>query len=164
MQDIIQQLLGHGGSPLVQFLKYAIGGAVATVVDVFVFYAMSWKLLPALNDKDPVVRLFRLPITHIEEAVRSRRFIINSAVAFIFSNLTAYVINILWVFEAGRYAWYVELGLFYLVSGISIFIGTFLGWVLIRTLRLSTTYSYITKMISALLINYVCRKFIIFKG
>ncbi len=160
----MEQLLGHGGGPLVQFIKYAIAGVAATAVDVFVFYAFSWKLVPALNDKDPVVKLFRLPITHIEEAVRSRRFILNSAIAFVFSNLTAYLINIFWVFEAGRYAWYVELGLFYAVSGVSIFIGTFLGWLLIRTLRLSTTYSYITKGISALLINYVCRKFIIFKG
>ncbi|MFH0953346.1 MAG: GtrA family protein [Verrucomicrobiota bacterium] len=164
MSGILEQLTSHEAGPVVQFIKYAVGGAVATAVDIFVFYALSWKLIPALNDQDPLVRLLHLRITHVEEDLRSRRFVVNSACAFMFSNLTAYIINILWVFEAGRYAWWVELGLFYAVSGVSIFIGTFLGWALIRTLHLSTTYSYVTKGISALLINFVCRKYVIFKG
>ena len=150
--------------PWVQFVKYALGGGVATAVDVLVFYTMSWKIVPALNDADPIVRKLRLAITHVDEETRSRRFILNSACAFVFSNLTAYLINVFWVFEPGRYAWYVEIGLFYAVSGLSIFIGTFLGWLLIRTLHLSTTYSYVTKIISALLINFVCRKYVVFKG
>ena len=164
MNGLLEQFTSPQAGPLVQFIKYAIGGGVATAVDVFVFYLLSWKIAPALNDNDPIVRKFRLPIVHIDEDKRSRRFILNSAIAFVFSNFTAYLINIFWVFEPGRYAWYVELGLFYVVSGLSLFIGTFLGWLLIRTFRLSTTYSYITKLISALLINYVCRKFVIFKG
>ncbi|MFH0880396.1 MAG: GtrA family protein, partial [Lentisphaerota bacterium] len=164
MNGIVEQFMGHEAGPLVQFIKYAIGGVAATAVDVLCFYTLSWKLLPAMKENDPVARLLKLKIHHIEEDVRSRRFVINTCISFLFSNFTAYVINVFWVFHAGKYAWYVELGLFYAVSGISIAIGTFLGWVLIRAFHLSTTSSYATKGISALMINYVCRKFLIFNG
>lgn len=164
INDIIQQFLGHESGPLVQFVKYALGGVAATAVDVLVFFTLSWKLIPALRENDPLVRLLKLKVHHIEENVRSRRFVINTCISFMFSNFTAYVINIFWVFHGGKYAWYIELGLFYLVSGISIAIGTFLGWLLIRAFHLSTTSSYVTKGVSALMINYVCRKFLIFNG
>jgi len=36
--------------------------------------------------------------------------------------------------------------------------------VMIKWFHLSTTASYVSKMIASLLINFVCRKFIIFKG
>lgn len=164
MNDFLQQFTGPQAGPVVQFIKYAIGGAAATVVDVLVFYTLSWKLIPALKENDIVVRLLKLPVRHVEENLRSRRFVINTCIAFLFSNLTAYLINIFWVFHAGRYAWWIEIGLFYAVSGISIFIGTLLGWIMIRMFHLSTTSSYLAKMLSALLINYACRKFFIFKG
>ena len=164
MQEFLQQFLQRDASPLVQFLKYAIGGGVATGVDMLVFFFVAWRIFPALRENDPVVTRLRLTVRHVEEDERSRRFIMCTAVAFIFSNLTAYLINIYWVFEPGRYAWYVELLLFYAVSGISIVLGTALGWALIRYLHLSTSFSYIGKMLASLLINYVCRKYLVFKG
>ncbi|HBA85338.1 MAG TPA: hypothetical protein DCZ95_14725 [Verrucomicrobia bacterium] len=164
LNDLWMQFTTHNAGPLVQFIKYALAGGVATAVDVCIFYTLSWKFLPAMKDNDPVARLLKLKIKPIDDQTRSRRFIINTAIAFCFSNLTAYLINIFWVFQAGRHAWWVELALFYAVSGISIVIGTFIGWLLIRVFHLSTTFSYVTKGIAALLINFVCRKFIIFKG
>lgn len=164
MNDLIQQFLQRDASPLVQFIKYALAGGVATGVDILVFFFVAWKLLPALREDDPLARKFRIRVTPVDDMTRSRRFILITAIAFLFSNLTAYLINILWVFKAGRYAWYVELGLFYAVSGISIVLGTAIGWSMIRFLRLSTTFSYVGKMIASLMINYVCRKYLIFSG
>jgi len=164
MSGFLQQFLQQDASPIVQFIKYAIGGAVATGVDMLVFFFVAWKLLPALREDDPLARRLRIRVSPVDDMTRSRRFIWITAIAFLFSNLTAYLINIVWVFKAGRYAWYVELGLFYAVSGISIVIGTFLGWSMIRFLRLSTTFSYVGKLIAALMINYVCRKYFIFNG
>ncbi|NCC51746.1 MAG: GtrA family protein [Spartobacteria bacterium] len=164
MNDIIQQFLGREAGPLVQFIKYAFTGVIATSVDVLVFYALSWKLLPAMKENDPLAKLFKLSITHVEEDVRSRRFIINTIIAFFFSNTTCYIINVLWVFESGRYAWYIEMALFYGASGISIALGTAVGWAMIKWFHLSTTSSYIAKGVAALLINFAARKFIIFKG
>jgi putative flippase GtrA len=84
--------------------------------------------------------------------------------AFMVSNLTAYVLNILFVFKSGKHSRRKELGLFYLVSAISVGIGVAIGAVLIKGFGLSTTYSYIAKAVSTTLINYVARKFIIFHG
>jgi putative flippase GtrA len=164
MHDLLQQFLQRDAGPVVQFIKYAIAGGIATGVDMVVFFSVAWLWLPALREDDPIVRRFHLTVTPVEEATRSRRFVLVTAIAFIFSNLTAYLINIVWVFQAGRYAWYVELALFYAVSGISIVLGTFLGWSLIRFMHLSTTYSYAGKLVAALLINYFCRKHFVFNG
>jgi len=164
MHDIIQQFMSHDAGPVIQFLKYGITGAIATGVDVLVFYALSWKFLPAMKENDPLARLLKLKITPVAEEVRSRRFIINTIIAFFFSNTTCYIINILWVFEPGKYAWYIEMAMFYGASGISIALGTAIGWMMIRWFHLSTTSSYIAKGICALLINFAARKFIIFKG
>jgi hypothetical protein len=54
--------------------------------------------------------------------------------------------------------------LFYAVSLVSFFVGTFIGAWLIKGFGLDTTYSYIAAMVSALLINYAGRKFFIFHG
>jgi len=162
--DLWRQLSGHEAGPFVQFIKYAVGGGVATLSDMLVFYTLSWKVFPALTSADPVARRLGWTVRPVDDTTRSRRFILNSALAFLISNFTAYLINIWWVFQPGRYAWYVELGLFYAVSLVAIALGTALGWAMIRGLRLSTSASYLGKMLSALLINFVCRKFVIFKG
>lgn len=164
MEDFIQQFFQRDSGPLVQFIKYAIGGGIATGVDIIVFYFVAWKLIPALREDDPVVKRLGIKVKPVTEKQRSNRFVIVTAIAFLFSNLTAYVLSIYWIFQPGRHAWYIELLLFYAVSGISIFIGTFVGWALIKWFHLSTTASYVSKMIASLLINFVCRKFIIFKG
>lgn len=164
MQQILQQFLQRDASPLVQFLKYAIGGGVATGVDMLVFFFLAWRVFPALRENDPVATRLHLSVTPVEEEDRSRRFVMCTALAFVFSNLTAYLINIVWVFEPGRYSWPVELALFYAVSGFSICVGTLLGWAMIRFLHLSTSFSYVGKLMAALMINYVCRKYFVFKG
>ena len=164
MHDLLQQFLQREASPLVQFIKYAIGGGVATSVDMLVFFLVAWRLLPALRADDPLVTRLHLSVRPVDESTRSRRFIYITGIAFIFSNLTAYLINIFWVFQPGRHAWYIEVALFYAVSGISIVIGTALGWSFIRFLHFSTTASYAGKLVAALMINYVCRKYFVFNG
>lgn len=164
MDSILQQFLHRDAGPFVQFIKYGIAGGVATSVDIIIFYLFAWKIIPALREDDPIVTRLKLKVTPVTEQQRSFRFIVITAIAFLFSNFTAYILNILWVFEPGRHTWWVELLMFYAVSGISIFIGTAIGWVMIKWFHLSTTASYVSKMFAALMINFVCRKFIIFKG
>ena len=164
MTEFLQTFMSHDAGPVAQFLKYAIGGGCATVVDMMVFYLMSWKVLPAMKENDPIARLLRLKVAAVDEKKRGNRFVINTLVAFIFSNFTAYVFNILFVFQSGKHPWLIELGLFYAVSGISIALAAAVGWVMIEKMHLSTTSSYVAKMVCALLINFAARKFFIFKG
>ena len=85
-------------------------------------------------------------------------------IAFMFSNLTAYLINIAWVFESGRHNRIIEIGFFYLVSGISMVIGTALMGFLIDRLGIATTLAFGANILTSLVFNFVLRKFLIFKG
>ncbi|RKX33237.1 MAG: hypothetical protein DRP22_00685 [Verrucomicrobia bacterium] len=164
IRSLIKQFTGRQAHPAIQFIKYGIGGAIATLVDVLVFYLCAWMIFPALRDDDFAVKLLSLPVRAVSESLRSRNFVIDSIIAFIFSNLTAYLINIVWVFTPGRHRRHVEIALFYAVSVTSIAIGTGVGWMLITMLGTSTTFSYIAKMVAAVMINYVCRKYVVFQG
>lgn len=149
---------------LIQFIKYGLAGGLATITHIVVFHLVAWKLFPALQQKDHAVRLLNLRIRPINEYHRARNSMIANAIAFLISNLVAYVTNVLWVFEPGRHPFIVEISLFYAVSGISVLIGTILMGVLIRRFGMLTTYAFVTNIITAVMINYAMRKFFIFQG
>ncbi len=149
---------------LVQFIKYGLAGGLATLVHICVFHLVAWKLFPALQENDHAVRLLNLRIRPINEYQRARNSMISNTIAFLISNLVAYVTNILWVFKPGRHPFIIEILLFYAVSGISVLIGTMLMGMLIRRFGMLTTYAFITNIITAVMINYAMRKFFIFHG
>lgn len=167
MKKHISAFLSEKDNHLVQFLKYGMCGGMATVVDMTAFFLFAWLVFPALTESDPFTRLLglmNLDIRTVSETVRLRNYWIDKVICFMFSNFTAYILNVLFVFKAGKHKRHHELMLFYAVSLVAFFIGTAAGDVLIRFVGLDTTYSYITAMISALLINYAGRKFFIFHG
>ena len=139
-------------------------GGIAFATDMVVFFLVAWLFFPALTETDLFVRIFNLQVESIPENIRTINFCIGNVIAFMVSNLTAYVLNVLFVFKAGKHSRWKELGLFYLVSGVSVGIGVTIGAVLIQTFGLSTSSSYIAKAVSTTLINYAARKFIIFHG
>lgn len=167
MKKQIQAFLSDKENPFVQFIKYGLCGGAATAVDITFFFVFAWLVFPALTESDPFTRLlslFNLDIRTVSESVRLRNYWMDKTVCFLFSNFTAYILNILFVFKAGKHKRHHELILFYAVSLVAFLIGTFAGDLLIRFCGLDTTYSYIAAMISALLINYAGRKFFIFQG
>lgn len=164
MHPILQQFFQRKSSPLIQFVKYSISGGVAVLVNTIAFYLLAWLILPALNPDDIFVRLAGLSVEELGDTLRANRAIIDNCIAFIFSNLAAYILNIYWVFEPGRHHKVVEIALFYLVSGISFAIGLGLMWILIRYLSFSTTIAFGAELVTAALINFAVRKYFIFKG
>lgn len=167
MKKHIQAFLSEKDNRLVQFIKYGMCGGAATVVDVTVFFLLAWLVFPALTSSDPFTKLLNflnLDIRIVSESVRLRNYWIDKSVCFIFSNFAAYILNVMFVFKAGKHKRHHELLLFYAVSTISFIFGTTAGDLLIRFGGLDTTYSYVTAAISALLINYAGRKFFIFHG
>ncbi|MCF7848940.1 MAG: GtrA family protein [Kiritimatiellales bacterium] len=161
---IIAKLLQEKDHAGLQFIKYSLCGGVALAVDMLVFFLMAWLVFPALTDADPLVRIFGMDVQTITEGVRVRNFWFDSIVAFIFSNLTAYVLNVFFVFKSGKHGRHVELVLFYAVSLVSLLAGTFVGSLLITVFNVDTSYSYVAKAVSATLVNYAGRKFLIFHG
>jgi putative flippase GtrA len=129
-----------------------------------IFHLVAWKWFLALQANDWFVRLFNLPIRELDDSTRSRNSMKGNGVAFIVSNLVAYLLNIYWVFVPGRYYWMIEIGLFYLVSGAAIVMGTALMGLLIRRFGMLTTYAFGANILAALMINYAMRKFFIFNG
>ena len=164
VKDFLRQFKGREHGHLVQFIKYGIAGGIATVVHITLFYFLAWKVFPALTDNDPIAGFLNIPPLVIEDSIRARNADIDNAIAFIFSNFVVYLINICWVFEPGRHSCWKEIFLFYLVAGISVFIGTALMHFLIDHFGVITTYAFAANIVVCLLINYAMRKFFIFKG
>ena len=162
--SILDQFLANEPGNIIQFVKYAIGGCIATLTHIIVFHLVAWKVFFALQADDWFVRLLNLPIQELDDTTRSLNSMKGNGVAFLISNLVAYLINIYWVFVPGRYHWIIEIGLFYLVSAVSIVIGTSIMGFLIRRFGMLTTYAFGSNIVVALMINYAMRKFFIFNG
>jgi len=167
MKKHINAFLSEKDNPIIQFLKYGICGGLATAVDMGVFFLVAWLVFPALTESDPFTKLLgflHFDVRMVSESLRLRNYWIDKVICFMFSNLTAYILNVLFVFKPGKHKRHHEMMLFFALSTLSFVIGTFAGDVLIRFFGLDTTYSYIAAMISALMINYAGRKFLIFNG
>lgn len=154
--------IDHDG--IIQFIKYALAGGVATVTHITIFHLAGWKLFPALQEKDHAVRLFKLSVTKVDDKTRARNSMIDNIIAFLIANMVAYISNVLWVFQSGRYNIFIEILLFYLVSGFSVFLGTMLMGILIRRFSLLTTWAFCSNIFTSVMINYIMRKFFIFNG
>jgi putative flippase GtrA len=162
-RDLLRQFTGRRHGHLVQFIKYGIAGSIATVVHTCLFFFLSWKVIPALGDKEPIARFLNIPPSQISDSLRALHAGINNALAFMVSNFVVYWINVSWVFESGRHSFWKEIGLFYGVAAVSVAIGIGLQSLLISRFGISTTYAFAVMVLICLMINYVMRKYFIFK-
>ncbi len=156
-------LLRRDTRPAVQFFRYAVCGGIATGVDILLFYALAWRVLPALSAEDPLVRMLGIAAVPVEEALRARNYVMVRGIGFVFANFVTYLLNALLVFEGGRHGRRTECLLFYAVSVVSLGLGTALGWSLIRFAGWSTTVSYAGNLVASILINFAGRKTIVFQ-
>ncbi|HOO78298.1 MAG TPA: GtrA family protein [bacterium] len=164
MNSLRRQFTSKDHGPLVQFCKYAIAGVVATIVHVSVFYLMALKFIPALTPDDPISLIVDIPPHDLTDSVRSLHAALDNFIAFMISNSVVYLINIFWVFEAGKHSRCKEIVMFFAVSGLSVLIGTGLQTLLINSLGLDTSYAFFINAGVCLMINYAARKFFIFKN
>lgn len=167
MKKLLTQFLSDKENRLVQFIKYGLCGGIATVVDMAIFFLFAWLVFPAMTESDPFAKLIVWiggNIEAVSETVRVRNYWIDKIICFLFSNYAAYLLNVLFVFKAGKHKRSHEMALFYAVSTVAFVLGTLAGDMLIRFAGLATTYSYACAAIAAILINYAGRKFFIFKG
>lgn len=164
MKNQIRLWLGHEAGPLVQFLKYGIAGGLATATHILVFFMLGWRLLPSLTEDDIMVRLLGVAPAAVEEGRRALNAALSNALAFVVSNAVAYTLNVWFVFKGGRHHWVLEIALFYAVSGLSMAIGTSLQSLLIARYGMMTTLAFGANIVTALLINFGMRKYVIFHG
>lgn len=156
--------LSHDAPPLVQFVKYGLAGGVATATHILFFFLVGFFLFPCVSAEDPLVRLLGLEAPVVEEALRARYAVFSNICAFMVSNTVCYIMNRLFVFRPGRHHIILEFLLFLSVSAISTSIGTTMMGVLIQQFGIQTTYAFGVNILCALAINYLLRKFFVFKG
>lgn len=149
-RTILKRMNERDTHPLIQFLKYGICGFGALLVSQSVFFPLAIWVWPAFG-------------TDIPNDVRWLHSLYSNIPAFIVGNFFAYFTNAKWVFTPGRHGKGVEFLLFTLVSSISFFVGLFAGPFLIRTYGISTLLAQLLMVVSSVLVNFVCRKFVIFK-
>ena len=165
----IKKFNSHDAHPFFQFVKYGIAGAAATAVQIVLFSIFAWKLIPALTPDDIFVRAmeymgFHVDMPTMSEGTRAWRAMANNLIAFPFSNTVAYLSNILWVFKRGRHGFWTEFGLFTAISLVSFLAGTGIIWLLINYIGMQTTYAFLINIVFSVLINFVFRKFFVFKS
>ncbi len=143
-----RHLLSHDAHPLVQFAKYGVAGGLATLTFAGVFALVTQYWLP------------------VEDSSRFN-YTLASVIAFIPSNVVAYTTNIRWVFKPGRHGRGKEVTLFLSASTLAFCIGTPLGQWAVNYFDLLGPLRYIAlgiSIVASVLVNYGCRKFLIFKG
>ena len=164
LKDRWDHYLSHDAPPFVQFVKYGLAGGVATATHILTFFAAGFLLFPCVTADDPLVKLFGLAAPLVDEALRARNAVFSNLVAFMVSNAVCYIINRMFVFKPGRHHIVIEFLLFLSVSAVSTAVGTTLMGLLIRNFGIQTTYAFGANILSSLAINYVMRKFFVFKG
>ena len=160
----IKNIIGNKEHAGIQFLKYVFCGGLAFVVDFCSFYILAIWFFPALKLEDPLVRLFGFEVAPISDELQITNYWIGKGISFLLANIVAYLLNIRFVFKGGRHSRHREVILFFAISWIAFALGTGAGDLLIRLFEAQTSTSYLCSMISAVLINYMGRKYFIFHG
>lgn len=165
-REFFRQFFGGGADahPLVQFAKYGIVGAMATIVNVVAFSLFAWKVFPCVTAEDPIVKLFGVAAPVVDESLRAARTTWSNACAFVPANVFCYILNRIFVFKPGRLSVWLEFLSFCAVSALATALGTFAMNRLVAVWHIQTSIAFAANLVTAIMFNYVLRKFVIFKG
>lgn len=159
----------HDAPPLIQFVKYGLAGVMALATDVLFFTLSDLFLFPIGAEGARVIPLSEYEtvwawLGAMGSDVRVVNYLRCNLIGFIFSNFVAYSLNIKWVFRPGRHRRHLEITLFLLVSVIAFMLGSALGAYLVGRFGLNEYLAKSGNLVAAILVNYLCRKFWVFKG
>ena len=143
-------LLSRDTPFLIQFGKYGVCG----VLSVFVLLTVVWlgrALFPASFTEN------------LPEATRATHNTILHFIAFVPSNVTAYLLNRWLVFTPGKHTVSREFWLFTLISLISFALGQVLPQWLVRDFGVANAIADLSFIISSALVNFSCRKLLVFE-
>jgi putative flippase GtrA len=136
---------------IVQLGKYGLCGVAAVLTHNLIAIQLAKTVFPAMEGSG---------LTDTQMAYNQ---IYSNAVALVISNFVAYFLNVLWVFTPGRHSRWKEFGLFTLVNSISGGIGLAAGPVLRPVIGASFLHAQIVIVITSAIVNFLCRKFLIFE-
>ena len=145
-----ETLLSRDAPFLIQFGKYGACGVISVVVLALVIY-LGETLFPRFFSED-------LPDGTLAWNTAALHFI-----AFVPSNFVAYGLNRWLVFTPGRHSAKKELTLFTIISLLSFSLGEVLPFWLINNFDLPRPVVHFSFIISSAMVNFVCRKFLVFE-
>jgi putative flippase GtrA len=150
-------LLSRDAHPLIQFGKYGVCGVAAAITHNGILTLLSLYVLPAGQGMVVDGQV-------LDEAVRAKNLVINNALAWPFGTLVAYWLNIVFVFTPGRHSKLTELTMFWIASAVGFFPGGFVAHWLASSFHLPSLFAQLGFVITSVMVNFLCRKFVIFKG
>lgn len=167
----LRAILSREPHPLLQFIRYGIAGVAAMAANLFFFWLGIYVLFssPGMETATAVP----LPTTPGElgawlsamgEDPAVAAYVKANTLAFLAANLVAYVLNFKWVFQSGRHARHLEILLFFAVSLFAFVIGTGVASVMVGSYGINEYVAKISDIVFAVLINYLCRKFLVFQN
>jgi putative flippase GtrA len=164
MKQRILWLIFHKDHAGLQFLKYLVCGGIGAASDLLTFYALVLFVFPAVGEGDFLVKWFGdiIPVPS-DPSLIGRNFIFASIGAFIISGIISYLLNIWFVFHSDARSRHREVLLFLFVSAANILLGTTLGWCALKLTGI-TSIGYLAKMGGALIINFLGRKYLVFRA
>lgn len=162
----LHRILRRKDNVISQFVKYLVCGCISVGVDSAVFYLLAAFVFPCMDPADPMARFMSvlgLPVKEPQVALLVRNIWIIKSFCFFASNLTVYILNVLYVFESGRHRRYLEAVLFFLISFVVFLGGTILHAFLMKCCGWHVTYAYLLVLALGVVTNYALRKFLVFK-
>lgn len=159
-----RRFLSHDSGPFAQFVKYGAIGVASTLVQMAVFYLLASTVCRCLGPEDSAVKWFGLPAVELSRFARGLRFAVDTVVGFSVANVFCWLMNRAFVFRPGKFAWYKEFGMFFGAAACAMAIATGLSWMLIHWVGLQTSVAVVIEVVVSFIVNFVARKFFIFKG
>jgi putative flippase GtrA len=141
----------------VQLAVYGFCGVLATVIAVGQVVILSKTVLPAYEGMVVDGEL-------MTDSLRAKNLLINNTIAFFTTNVIVYFLNVMFVFKPGRHHPWLEFFYFTLVNGLSFTLSQVAGPWLVHQFGVPTNIAIFTNTVFAALINFVARKFFVFKG
>ena len=161
----LKHILSHDSGPFWQFVKYGAIGAMATLVQTGVFYLFATTCLKCLTPDDVAVKYLGFAAASgLTDGVRAFRFAVATSVGFVLANVFCWLMNRWFVFRPGKFRWYVELTMFFGASTVATVVALVVSSALIRWCGLMTTFAVVIEVVVSFLVNFLVRKFYIFKG
>lgn len=147
-----------------QIFKYGVIGVIATVINLVVAELCAAYVWPCLGPDDLFVMHFGFSSAAIDDALRAELAVYCNFVGFFIANIVCWLLNRRYVFTPGRHSPFVEYLYFLAGSGFAIACGSVVIWVLVRYYGMQTTYSFVINVLVSVSVNFVVRKFFVFKG
>jgi len=159
-KTVVKHVLSHDTHPLIQFAKYGVCGVAAVTIHLSVVYILGLTILPAIG-------------TDLSVELKQHNGTINNVIAFFISGAVVYWLNRKFVFKPGRHHALLEVFLFFAVSALPLAAASGVNWMIYRyseMLREINMFEYVEHIanfgfiVTSAMVNFLARKFIIFKG